>query len=76
MQPQTALIMLIRKYQRGGKVPLFDMKCVKCGHIFEDYVVINNKPIICPICKKGKLKKLPPRVGIIFKGEGWTKRFH
>lgn len=53
-------------------MPIFDMKCPKCGKVFKDCHINNDAPIVCPWCGKAKLEKLPSRVAIAFKGKGWT----
>ena len=54
--------------------PIFDTKCLKCGTVYEDVLYTKGLEIHnCPKCGV-KLEKLPPRVGVKFKGEGWTGR--
>lgn len=55
-------------------MPLFDTRCPKCKQIYEDVLYGKGLEIhTCPTCGM-ILEKLPPRVGIKFKGEGWTGR--
>lgn len=61
-------------------MPIFDCKCPHCGTINED-VHIKLDPqyehhIECWKCGEffSENDRLPPRVGISFKGSGWTKK--
>lgn len=53
---------------------IFDLRCRKCKRIMPDFKLAANGMIIqkC-VCGSTDLEKLPPRVGIQFKGEGWSK---
>ena len=53
-------------------MPHYDYQCKKCGHRFEAFQSITDKPLSrCPECK-GSLKRLiGPGAGIIFKGNGF-----
>lgn len=61
-------------------MPTYEYVCDKCGHHFEKFQSIKDKPLtVCPedLCKlkkwgKGKVKKqLSAGAGLIFKGSGF-----
>src|ERR1051325_11595770 len=61
-------------------MPTYEYACTKCGHEFEQFQSIADKPLtVCPkeVCKlkrwgKGKVKKLiGAGAGLIFKGSGF-----
>ena len=53
-------------------MPTYEYECSKCGHQFEHFQSIKDKPLQrCPQCK-GKVKRLiGTGAGIIFKGSGF-----
>jgi len=53
-------------------MPTYEYECTKCGHVFEVFQQITDKPLNeCPKCK-GKVKRLiGTGAGIIFKGTGF-----
>jgi putative FmdB family regulatory protein len=53
-------------------MPTYDYECRKCGHTFEAFQGINDKPLSkCPKCQ-GALKRLiGGGLGVIFKGSGF-----
>lgn len=53
-------------------MPTYEYECTHCGHNFEAFQNINDKPLgVCPKCKH-KLKRLiGAGAGIIFKGAGF-----
>jgi putative FmdB family regulatory protein len=53
-------------------MPTYDYECIQCGHQFEVFQKINDKPRSrCPECK-GKVRRLiSPGSGLIFKGKGF-----
>jgi putative FmdB family regulatory protein len=53
-------------------MPTYDYECTKCGHVFEAFQSMTDKPLkSCPQCK-GKIKRLiGAGAGIIFKGSGF-----
>jgi len=62
-------------------MPIFDCKCPYCGAKNEDVHLDSNPLVInhveCAECGQlfnGWENRQPPRVGIAFKGGGWTKR--
>lgn len=60
-------------------MPLFDLKCSKCGTVQIDVIIgINGdaKECVCanPSCQLiGTMEKLPSRVSMNFRGKGWTQ---
>jgi putative FmdB family regulatory protein len=61
-------------------MPTYEYSCSKCGHQFEKYQSMSDKPLeVCPkeLCGqkkwgKGKIKKLiGAGAGLIFKGSGF-----
>jgi len=53
-------------------MPTYDYQCEKCGHAFEAFQSMTEKPLkVCPKCK-GRVKRLiSPGAGLIFKGSGF-----
>jgi len=53
-------------------MPTYEYECKKCGHAFERFQKMTEKPIRkCPKCS-GPVVRLPGRgAGIIFKGAGF-----
>ena len=52
-------------------MPLYEYKCLKCGHIFERFQKVNDLPLKkCPRCGSPVKKILSPPA-LQFKGEGW-----
>jgi putative FmdB family regulatory protein len=58
-------------------MPTYDYLCDTenggCGHMFEEFQNMSDKPLKkCPQCKKNKLKRLfGSGAGVIFKGSGF-----
>ena len=54
-------------------MPTYDYLCGKCGHRFEAFQAITDKPLgKCPSCGGNKVKRLiGTGAGIIFKGSGF-----
>lgn len=53
-------------------MPLYEYKCKKCGHRFEEIQKYSDRPIKkCPKCKKGTVEKLLSAPAVQFKGSGW-----
>ena len=53
-------------------MPIYEYKCKKCGHRFEQLQKITEKPLrICPKCKKTQLVKLVSNTSFQLKGTGW-----
>jgi len=49
-------------------MPIFDFRCSKCGHEFEELVFGSDRPV-CPKCGGKKLVKQPSAVARKGKGE-------
>ncbi len=54
-------------------MPTYEYECEACGHQFEEFQYMSDKPLKkCPSCKKNKLNRLiGSGAGIIFKGSGF-----
>ena len=57
--------------------PINDLKCKLCGRITIDYDMPKDGSIVqkC-ICGCEEFEKMPPRVAVRFRGEGWSKPGH
>ncbi len=53
-------------------MPTYDYECGNCGHVFEAFQSISEKPLSkCPKCR-GKVKRcIGAGAGVIFKGSGF-----
>ncbi len=53
-------------------MPTYEYECTSCGHTFEKFQKISEKPVqTCPKCK-GKVKRLiSGSSSFILKGSGW-----
>lgn len=52
-------------------MPIYEYKCVECGHIFEAIQKVSDPPITnCPKCSGATNKIISPS-GLQFKGSGW-----
>jgi putative FmdB family regulatory protein len=52
-------------------MPVYEYACVECGHHFEQYRKVTDRPPRrCPECR-GRVRKVFRPVGIIFKGSGF-----
>jgi putative FmdB family regulatory protein len=54
-------------------MPTYDYVCTKCGHAFEVFQSMKDKPLSrCPKCKRGRVKRLiGSGAGLLFKGSGF-----
>jgi putative FmdB family regulatory protein len=53
-------------------MPIYEYACKACGHEFEEWQKISDKPIrTCPSCKKRKVEKLVSMSSFQLKGGGW-----
>ncbi|MFA5156001.1 MAG: FmdB family zinc ribbon protein [Candidatus Omnitrophota bacterium] len=53
-------------------MPTYDYECTKCGHTFEAFQGMNDKPLSkCPKCGKKVKRLIGSGSGIIFKGSGF-----
>jgi len=53
-------------------MPTYEYKCQECGHLFEAFQLISEKPLKrCPVCKGPVKRLISSGVGLIFKGSGF-----
>lgn len=53
-------------------MPIYEYKCLKCGHQFEVIQRFSDNPVeICPNCKNNKVEKLVSAPSFRLKGGGW-----
>src|SRR5438477_4415798 len=53
-------------------MPIYEYACAACGHQFEEWQKMSDKPIrVCPKCKKKKVEKLISQTSFTLKGGGW-----
>ncbi len=53
-------------------MPTYEYECTKCGHTFEAFQSMSDKPISrCPKCKSSVKRLIHGGLGVIFKGSGF-----
>ena len=52
-------------------MPLYEYKCLRCGHRFELIRKFSDRPVTACIKCGGKVEKLVSSSSIAFKGSGW-----
>lgn len=53
-------------------MPTYEYQCKKCGHTFEKFQSMQDKPIKrCPDCRSVVKRLIGAGAGIIFKGSGF-----
>ena len=53
-------------------MPTYEYECTKCGHTFEVFQSIMDKPLSrCPECKSAIRRVIHGGLGVIFKGSGY-----
>ena len=53
-------------------MPIYEYRCLKCGHQFEQLQKINSDDlVVCPKCKAPKLQRLISHTSFQLKGSGW-----
>jgi putative FmdB family regulatory protein len=53
-------------------MPTYDYVCTKCGHTFEAFQKMSDKPLTrCPECKGTLRRLIGGGMGIFFKGSGF-----
>ena len=53
-------------------MPTYEYECTHCGHRFEAFQNINDRPLDkCPKCKSKPRRLISSGAGIIFKGSGF-----
>jgi putative FmdB family regulatory protein len=53
-------------------MPIYEYACAACGHQFEEWQKIKDKPVrTCPKCKARKVERLISQTAFHLKGGGW-----
>ena len=53
-------------------MPIYEYACAACGHQFEEWQKMSDKPVrTCPKCKAKKVEKLISQTSFTLKGGGW-----
>src|SRR4051795_11193623 len=53
-------------------MPIYEYQCGACGHRFEEWQKMSDKPVrTCPKCKAKKVEKLISATTFTLKGGGW-----
>ncbi len=53
-------------------MPTYEYECTKCGHTFEAFQSMSDKPLSkCPKCKSSVKRLIHGGLGVIFKGSGF-----
>ena len=53
-------------------MPFYRYECKKCGFEFKILQLDgNNEPVTCPNCGGTEVQRLLPRIGVIYKGNGY-----
>ena len=53
-------------------MPIYEYACRACGHEFEEWQKITDKPVrTCPKCKAKKVERLISQTSFKLKGGGW-----
>src|SRR5262245_43067966 len=53
-------------------MPVYEYECGACGHQFEEWQKITDKPVrTCPKCKAKKVERLISMTAFHLKGGGW-----
>ena len=62
----------VRGCLSSGRMPIYEYACAACGHQFEEWQKMSDKPIkTCPKCKAKKVDKLISMTSFKLKGGGW-----
>ena len=61
--------------EREVIMPIFEFKCGRCGHIYEELVLSGEEEaLMCPECKSKKVNRLISRTGAVGKSSAGTSR--
>jgi len=53
-------------------MPTYEYRCTKCGHTFEAFQSMMDKPLSkCPVCKSAVRRVINGGMAVIFKGSGF-----
>jgi putative FmdB family regulatory protein len=54
-------------------VPIYEYRCERCGHPFEQMVRMSDPAPPCPKCGAGDVRKLVSASSFVLKGGGWYR---
>ena len=58
-------------------MPIYEYACAACGHQFEEWQKITDKPVkTCPKCKAKKVERLISAVAPLPDGAAWFDRLY
>jgi putative FmdB family regulatory protein len=61
-----------RRCLSSGRMPIYEYACAACGHQFEEWQKMSDKPVkTCPKCKAKKVEKQISMTSFKLKGGGW-----
>ena len=62
------------RFTQGVRMPVYEYQCNACGHAFEEWQKITDKPVrTCPSCAKDEVERLISQTAFMLKGGGWYK---
>lgn len=58
-------------------MPTYDYKCIKCEYVEEHFHSMSETFFaLCPKCNNEMVRMVGGGSGVIFKGDGWTPKYH
>lgn len=55
-------------------MPVWDLKCNKCGRVYRDYGLNGVDMLQKCVCGNSELVKMPAAPAVKFKGDGWQTK--